>query len=112
MEKRHRLRDHQQFQRVKKEGRSWTHFLLVLCVLPNGLDHSRVGFSVSKRIGKAAVRSRVKRLLREATRGRQGTISPGHDLVFIGRRPIIEASLQEVDRAVEDLLQQAGLLAA
>lgn len=112
MEKRHRLRDDEQFQRVKKEGRSWTHFLLVLCVLPNGLDHSRVGFSVSKRIGKAVVRSRVKRLLREATRGRQRTISPGHDLVFIARRPIVEASLQEVDRAVEDLLQQAGLLAA
>ncbi len=110
MQRKYRLRDDEQFQRVKKDGSSWSHVLLVLCVLPNQLEYSRCGFSVSKRVGKAAVRNRVKRLLREAARARQALIVPGQDLVFIARRPIAGADYDEVDRAVEQLLGQAGLL--
>ncbi len=112
MEKGYRLQDNQQFQVVKKDGRSWSDPLLVLCVLPNGLEYSRFGFSVSKRVGKAVVRNRVKRLLREATRLRQAGIPPGRDLVFIARSPIKAANFQQVDQAVEQLLRQAGLLLA
>ena len=112
MNESHRLQDNQLYQLVKKNGRSWSDPLLVLCVLPNGLEYSRFGFSVSKRVGKAVVRNRVKRLLREATRFREPAIPPGRDLVFIARSPIKEASFQEVDQAVENLLRQAGLLSA
>ena len=112
MEKRYRLRDNERFRRVRKEGRSWSNALLVLCVLPNGLDHSRFGFSVSKRVGKAVVRNRAKRLLREAARLRQDMIPPGQDLVFVARSPIKDADLRELDLAVEKVLRQAGLLSA
>ncbi len=112
MEKRYRLRDNEQFRRVRKEGRSWSHPLLVLCALPNDLDYSRFGFSASKRVGKAVARNRAKRLLREAARLRQGLISPGQDVVFVARQRITQADFQEVDRAVEELLRQAGLLSA
>jgi len=112
MEKTNRLRDNEQFQRVRKEGRSWPHRLLVLCVLPNGLDYSRFGFSVSKRVGKAVVRNRAKRLLREVARLRQEMIPPGQDLVFIARSPIKQADFREVDQAVQKVLRQAGLLSA
>jgi ribonuclease P protein component len=110
MDRKHRLRDNQRFQCVKKEGRSWSHLLLVLCALPNGLEYSRFGFSVSKRVGKAVVRNRVKRLLREATSARETRVVPGQDLAFIARSPVGEAGYLEVDRAVEQLLTQAGLL--
>jgi len=110
MDREHRLRDDQRFQRVKKEGRSWSNSLLVLCALPNEMDHSRFGFSVSKRVGKAVVRNRAKRFLREATRAREALVVPGQDLVFIARNPMGEAGYREVDQAVEQLLTQAGLL--
>jgi ribonuclease P protein component len=112
MDRRFRLRDDEQFRRVRNEGRSWSHLLLVLCSLPNGLEYSRFGFSVSKRVGKAVVRNRVKRLLREAARARQALVEPGYDVVFIARRPIGDADYREVDRAVEQVLAQAGLLRA
>jgi ribonuclease P protein component len=112
MDRRYRLSDNRQFQRVKREGRSWSHYLVVLCVLPNGLDRSRFGFSVSKRVGKAVVRNRVKRLLREAARARQARVTPGQDLVFVARGPMGEADHRDVDQAVELLLTEAGLLLA
>jgi ribonuclease P protein component len=112
MDRKYRLRDNEQFQRVKKDGRSWSHLLLVLCALPNGLEYSRFGFSVSKRVGKAVVRNRVKRLLREAARARHSLVVPGQDLVLIARSPIREADYRQVEQAVEQLLVQAGLLRA
>jgi ribonuclease P protein component len=112
MDRRYRLRDDEQFRRVRSEGRSWSHLLLVLCSLPNGLDYSRFGFSVSKRVGKAVVRNRVKRLLREAARARQALVEPGYDVVFVAREPIGDADYPQVDRAVEQLLAEAGLLRA
>lgn len=112
MEKRYRLTKNERFQRVRREGRSWAHPLLVLCALPNDLEHSRFGFSVSHWVGNAVVRNRAKRLMREATRLRQGDIEEGWDLVFIARNPIREVNFKQVDQAVRQLLRRAGLLKA
>lgn len=95
---------------MRQEGRSWAHPLLILCALPNDLGYSRFGFSVSHWVGKAVVRNRAKRLMREATRLRQGDIKEGWDLIFIARTPIREANFKQVNQAVEQLLRRAGLL--
>jgi len=112
LKKRYRLRSNKQFQLVRREGRSWAHPFLVLCALPNDLEHNRFGFSASHWVGNAVVRNRAKRLMREATRLRQGDIKEGWDLVFIARNPIREASFKQVDQAVRQLLRRAGLLKA
>ncbi len=101
------------FQRVRKLGRSWAHPFAVVCVLPNDLPHNRYGFSVSKRLGGAVVRNRVKRLLREAVRTtpqEMGPIVSGYDVVFIARPPIVGQPYAEVREVVRVLLRRAGLL--
>ncbi len=110
MRRQYRLRDKRRFQQVRRQGRSYKHRLIVLVLLPNKLSHSRFGFTASKRIGNAVKRNRVRRLMREAVRLQWEDIAPGWDVVCIARRPIADATFQEVQAACQQLLSQAGLL--
>ena len=110
MEKQYRLRKNADFQRVRRQGQSWANRLLVLNVISNGLDHSRFGFSVSRRLGKAVVRNRAKRLMREAVRWQRDGVVGGWDVVLIARLPMREADFPAVERAVEQLLRRTRLL--
>jgi ribonuclease P protein component len=106
----YRLTRSEDFRRVHGEGRSWANRMLVLCKLPRGENETRFGFSVSRRLGKAVVRNRIKRLLREAVHKRLTTVVPGWDIVFIARQGVVGASFSEVDHAVVHLMGVAGLL--
>lgn len=110
LKKKYRLSDEERFKSVRREGQSWATRLAVLCAQRNDLEHNRYGFAVSRRIGKAVVRNRVKRLLREAVRLRHDDLSQGWDLVFIARQPIRKADFHTVDDAVAQLLRRASLL--
>ncbi len=95
---------------MRKLGRSWGHPLVVLCALPNGLEGSRFGFLVSQRVGKAVVRSRLKRLLREAVRAHLGEMASGWDVVLIARVGAREANFHQIVEAIGELLREAGLI--
>jgi ribonuclease P protein component len=112
MRKKYRLRDNAGFQRLRREGKTWRHPLLVVSILPNQLEYSRFGFAVGRRIGKAVERNRVKRRMRESVRIRmkKGEIAAGWDVVFIARRPIQRASFHQVDEAIGLMLRRARLL--
>lgn len=105
----YRLKDGDAFQRVYRDGRSWSTPLLILRASPNGLPHSRVGYSTSKRIGNAVSRNRAKRLMREAVRAQAACLPPGWDCVLIGREPIRTATYVRVCAAVGQLLAQPRL---
>jgi ribonuclease P protein component len=76
--------------------------------IPNGLEQSRFGFSVSKKVGKAVVRNRIKRLLREIVR--LTPVEPGWDIVFIARKAASTADYYQLNNAVERLIWRAYLL--
>jgi len=111
MNRRHRLAHSEEFQRVRRQGRSWSHPLFVLLALRNDLAWTRFGFLVSKRIGKAVVRNRTRRLLREAGRLRLDRVAPGWDIVLIARTPIVQADFQSIGEALDLTLRRAGLCA-
>lgn len=110
MKRQHRLRHNVDFQRVRRNGKSNASPLMVLAFLRNELDYSRFGFVVSKRLGKAVQRNQIKRRMREIIRLRTARIKPGFDLVFIARQPIQRASYSEIERCLEQLLQESDLL--
>ena len=84
--------------------------MVVLCALPNGLERSRFGFSASQRVGKAVVRNRLKRLLREGVRVHLLDVASGWDIVFIARVGARDANFHRIAEAVEELLREANLI--
>jgi ribonuclease P protein component len=104
--KRFRLTRNRDFARARRAGRSAGSPLLVLYLLPTRSADIRVGFSVSKKVGKAAVRNRVKRLMREAVRLELPRLKPGHDLVFIARPAAAGATFAQIQETVCYLLRK------
>ena len=100
---------HREYELVYDKGNSWACELLVLKATPNDLNLSRCGFSVSKRVGNAVTRNRIKLLLREIWR--LTPLTPGWDIVFIARPAAAAADYASIKKAVENLLSRAHLLA-
>ena len=110
MKRDQRLRKAAEFQRVRERApRGWPHPLLVVYVAPNELDHTRVGISVSRRVGNAVVRNRVRRRIREVLRARLERLPSGLDMVVIARPPSAAATWAELNQAIDSVLQRAGL---
>ena len=103
------LKNSAQFSLVYEKGRSWATDLLVMKALANGLDFSRFGFSISRRVGGAVVRNRLKRQLREIMR--QAPVKAGWDIIYIVRPTASGASYQGLEKKARDLLVRAKLLA-
>ena len=110
MQRRFRLTGTKRFSQIHRQGRSVANNLLVLRLLSNGLEESRFGFMISKRVGNSVVRNRVKRRLREAVRLNQ--VKGGWDAIFIARRPSASARYQQLEQAVLSLLRRTHLLEA
>jgi len=103
-----RLTKRSQFLETRRKGRSRANPLVVLQTVPNGLEQSRVGFTVGKWLGNAVHRNRIKRRLKEIVR--ISRVEAGWDLVIIARRDASAASFEELREAVVQVLDRARLL--
>lgn len=102
------LRKSRQYASVYNEGRSWADSLVVMKALPNGLDLSRCGLSISRRVGKAVTRNKIRRRLREILC--VSPLEPGWDIILIARPLANNTDYASLKKSVAGLLGQAGLL--
>jgi len=94
------------FELVFKKGLSSASKYLVIYARPNELNWNRLGLSVSKKIGKAVTRNRIKRLLREAMRKVLGDFLQHYDFVIVAKKIAAEGKLENFIRETERFLQK------
>jgi len=105
-----RLTRSEDFKRVRRDGKSYAHPLVVLIVQNNDQPRVRVGVAAGKSVGTAVIRNRAKRLLREAMRALIPSIALGSDLILIARPALASATLADTQLALLNLLQRAKIL--
>ena len=107
-----RLRTRPEFDRVFKGGRRVGGRLFLLIGLPNGGREHRLGLAVSRKVGNAVTRNRVRRLLKEGFRTLECPGEQGFDLVVVARPDLVGRTQAEVEGELKDrfrrLLQRRG----
>ena len=104
------LNQNHEFRRVYAKGRSAATPLVVLYCRKNGTARSRYGITVGSKIGKAVVRNRIRRRLREIYRLHEAALPAGWDIVAVARTRAVEASYAELEKYFLRAADRLGLM--
>lgn len=102
------LKKNADFKKVYRKGRSFATKILVMYYKPNGLEYNRIGFSISKKVGKAVVRNRIRRRLKENLKNRTDLPS-GFDMIFVARVGISQSDFHEIRKNLDYIFRKTGL---
>ena len=99
------------FQHVYQKGTSVAGRRIILYVLRDSRVAGKVGFAAGKKLGCAAVRSRTKRLLREAYRHMQHELRTDVGILLIGRAGLAAGKMQDAAVELRSLARRAKIFA-
>jgi ribonuclease P protein component len=110
MKKTFRIKRNEDFQAIFKKRKSFANrqFVIYLMDKPEQ-KHFRVGLSVSKKLGNAVVRNRIKRYIRESIKELKDTIHPHKDFIVIARQPVANMDFHEVKKSLTHVMKVAKI---
>ena len=104
------VKENYEFRRIYRKGRSAVSPCLVVYCQKNRRGQSRLGVTVSTKLGHAVVRNRIRRRLREIYRLHERQIARGYDLVVVSRVRARTADYHQLEAAFLSACAQLGLL--
>ncbi|WP_078556401.1 ribonuclease P protein component [Bacillus alkalicellulosilyticus] len=111
MKKEYRIKKNNEFSFVFNEGKSVANRQFVLYTAEKkGQEHFRFGLSVSKKVGNAVVRNRVKRVLREVFKELEPHVKKEFDYVVVARKPAADMEYSEIKKSMVHVLRRARVL--
>lgn len=99
------------FRKVYQRGKSLADRNLVIYTMKNKSDKSRIGISISNKVGKAHERNRIRRCIKEAYRlNIDDKVLGGYDLVFIARINAADKDYKELERSLKYICKKANII--
>lgn len=99
MKKFNSIKKNSDFQKVYRTGRSFANKLLVMYVIKTEREDTRIGISVSKKVGNSVVRHHITRLVRESYRLLKDRVKTGLDIVVVARAAAKESDFKKIESA-------------
>ena len=99
MKKFNSIKKNSDFQKVYRTGRSFANKLLVMYVIKTEREDTRIGISVSKKVGNSVVRHHITRLVRESCRLNKDRVKTGLDIVVVARAAAKESDFKKIESA-------------
>ena len=106
MKKENRLKKRKEFNFIFSHGESISSKNIVLVFLKSKLKKYKVGFSVSKKVGKAVVRNKVRRRIKEIVRQSCESLKNGFNYIFIAKPCASEASFEQLKLDIAFLMNK------
>ncbi|AZU64787.1 ribonuclease P protein component [Neobacillus mesonae] len=111
MKKELRIKRNKDFQTVFQKGRSFANRQFVVYALPKEeQEYFRIGLSVSKKIGNAVTRNRIKRYIRQSILELKDQMALGNDYVIIARKPVADMDFSTVKSSLTHVLKVGKVL--
>ncbi|EAE1668870.1 ribonuclease P protein component [Listeria monocytogenes] len=111
MKKKYRIKKNDDFQKVFRRGKSFANRQFVVYTLKQeGSNHFRIGLSVSKKIGNAVCRNRIKRYIRQSFHELESQLNPENEYIIIARKPAANMDFHEVKKSLIHVLKVGRVL--
>lgn len=105
------LKLNKEFRRLYGRGKSFVCPMVVVYILKNNLNYTRIGITTGKKIGGAVARNRARRLIMASWRNCFKDLKEKNlDIVFVARPRILSVKSTDVERALKDAFVKAGVL--
>lgn len=104
------LKRNNDFRRIYRRGKHDAGAFVVVYALKNHLEYNRLGLTVSKSIGKAVIRNRTKRVLREAYRLIEYKLEKGYDFIWVARSRAAFVSPSKIASDISYTAKKLGIL--
>lgn len=98
------------FKRLYAKGKSICGGYLVIYYKKSKQEGNTLGITVTKKLGKAVVRNRIRRLIRESYRLRESEVSGGYHIVFVARGKAVGQSFDRISHDMSFLLKKSGII--
>lgn len=99
-----------EFRRLYRKGRSYVNSAIVIYFLKNRKGINRIGITTSRKIGKAVMRNRARRIIREAYRSIEGQLPQGYDFIFVARTKTCLIKEQDLLHVLRGIFTSANML--
>jgi len=110
MNSKQRIKKNAEFQTIFKRGKSVANRQFVVYCLEKEEDYYRVGLSVSKKVGNAVVRNRIKRYIRQTFLEIHDQVHRNMDYIIIARNPAAKLDFHETKKSLEHVLKIAKVI--